>query len=170
MTVWFQKVTIEQEKQRKAEKVLLYIEDQDISEEDYQLLLEKALDKCNRFAFVQRRDMMENEKVAMKSFYKLIEPIKDSLIEMKEQMEWETTELLESTAYVFYFELNDKTKEFLLNKSNSLFGWITPNLPEDLMLYKNEQIWVAGCSHENWFIVHDEFESYEEFIGFLRES
>lgn len=85
---------------------------EDIKGDDYQLLLDAALQKCNRFAFVKRKDLMADELVAMKKFRTLVKDILDSLIEVKEQSEWETAKLLESTAYVFFFELNEKTKDF----------------------------------------------------------
>jgi hypothetical protein len=152
------------------DRKVLTIDNEDIKGEDYRLLIEVAFDKCNRFAFVQRRDLMENENVAMEHFYKLVENIKDSFIEMKEQSEWETTELLDSTAYVFYYELNEKTKAFLLNKSNSLFGWISPYLPEDLMLYKDTEVWLAGCSHECLFTINEDFKNFDELIEYLRNA
>lgn len=63
------------------DRKLLTIDNEDIKGEDYRLLIEVALDKCNRFAFVQRRDLMENENVAMEHFYKLVENNFDKLIE-----------------------------------------------------------------------------------------
>lgn len=149
---------------------MLTIDDQDIKGEDYRLLIKLVSNKCNRFAFVKRRDLMEDEDVAMGHFYKLVEVIMDSFIEMKEQSEWETTELLESTAYVFYYELNEKTKDFLLDKSDSLFGWISPYLPEDLMLYKDDEVWLAGCSHERWFTLNEDYKNFNELIKCLRRA
>ncbi|MFZ0446516.1 MAG: stage III sporulation protein AH [Bacillus sp. (in: firmicutes)] len=145
---------------------------EDIKDKDYRLLIEVAAQKCNRFAFVKNRQLMADEKLAMANFYKLVEDIQDSFISMKEQSEWETTILLESTAYVFYYELNEKTKEFLQTKSNSLFGWISPYLPEDLMLYKDDQVWVVSCSHENWFScdLDVEINNNTEFINWLKKE
>jgi hypothetical protein len=151
---------------------MISIEYEDITGQDYRLLIEVAAKKCNRFAFVKRRDMMADEALVMKNFYKLVEDIQDSFIEMKEQSEWETTELVESTAYVFYYELNKKTVQFLQEKSNSLFGWISPYLPEDIMLYKGNQIWLTCCSHESWFAcdVDAKINNGKEFINYLRKE
>lgn len=115
-------------------------------------LLEKH---CNRFAFVENRQMMENEEERLAYIDKLITGIEGYLIEKKIQREWETTVLGEGTAYVFYFELNNATSEFLKGQSNSLFEWITPELPEDLMFYKNDKCLLAGCSHEGFFMVDE---------------
>lgn len=146
---------------------LLTVHDEDLKGEDYRLLIELAAKKCNRFAIVQRIDIKEEEAAAMEYFYELVEGIKDSFIEMKEQSEWETTILLRATAYVFYYELNEKTKHFLLAKSDSLFGWMPP-LPEDLMIYKDDEVWLAACSHEDWFMINEEINNIEELIEYLK--
>lgn len=147
---------------------MLMINNEDLKGDNYRQLIECALKKCDRFAFVKRKDLMADETVAMAFFYKLVNGIKDSFIEMKEQSEWETTMLLESTAYVFYYELNENTKNFLLEKSDSLFGWISPYLPEDLMLYKDDGVWFAGCSHESWFLIKEELNNFDELIDYLK--
>ncbi len=151
---------------------MISIEYEDITGKDYRFLIEAAAKECNRFAIVERRDMMADEALVMKNFYKLVEDIQDSFIEMKEQSEWETTKLLDSTAYVFYYELNKKTMQFLQKKSNSLFGWISPYLPVDLMFYKDNQIWLASCSHESWFTcaINANINNSKEFINYLRKE
>lgn len=152
--------------------MVVTIVNEDLTGDDYHFLLEVAAHKCNTFAFVKRRDMMANETIAMKHFYELVEEIQDSFIEMKEQSEWETTRLLESTAYVFYYKLDEKTKQFLQKKSDSLFSWLSPYLPEDLMLFNDNQIWFAGCSHERWFTcnINVKINNSEEFINYLRKE
>ncbi|ATP41017.1 hypothetical protein CSE16_13690 [Solibacillus sp. R5-41] len=64
----------------------------------------------------------------------LIAEIEDQIIERKIQRQWETTELGEGTVNVFYFLLNNITTQYLKERSDSLFGWISPELPEDLIL------------------------------------
>lgn len=147
---------------------MIVINYKDIKGEDYRSLIELASKKCDKFAFVKRRDMMADEALVMKIFNKLVEDIQDSFIEMKEQSEWETTRLLEATAYVFYYELNDQTKHFLQTKSNSLFEWISPYLPEDLMFYSGDDVWLAGCSHENFFVISEEFYDYDDLIKSIK--
>jgi hypothetical protein len=143
---------------------VLVISDKDIKGENYRSLIELASKKCDKFAFVQRRDMMVDEIVAMKYHNKLVKDIKSSFIERKEQSEWAVTELLEATAYVYYYELNEQTKHFLQTISNSLFDWISPYLPEDLAFYSGDDVWLAGCSHEEFFIIIDEFNDFDDLI------
>jgi len=149
---------------------VIVINYKDIKGEDYCSLIELASKKCDKFAFVKRRDMMADEALVMKIFNKLVEDIQDSFIEMQEQSEWETTRLLEATAYVFYYELNDQTKHFLQTKSNSLFGWISPYLPEDLMFYSGDDVWLAGCSHEQFFVVSENFKDFDDLIKSIKSA
>ena len=77
---------------------------------------------------------MEIEEDRLAYVDDIIFDIKWNLIERRIQKEWETTRLLENTAYVFYFQMNSATTQFLKERSNSLFDWIG-ELPEDLMFY-----------------------------------
>ncbi len=149
---------------------MIVINNKDIKGENYRSLIDLAMKKCDKFAFVKRRDMMADEKVAMRYHNKLVKDIQGSFIERKEQLEWEVTELLEATAYVFYYELNEQTKHFLQTKSNSLFEWISPYLPEDLMFFSGDDVWLAGCSHENFFVVSEEFNDFEDLIKAIKSA
>ncbi|MDV2582122.1 stage III sporulation protein AH [Alkalibacillus haloalkaliphilus] len=147
---------------------MLEINNQDIKGQDYEALLELALKKCDCFAFVQRKDMMEDGAVIMKLHNQLVEPIQNSLIKVNEQSSWIVTSLLEGTASVFYYELNEETKNFLLSSSDSLFDWNRPPLPEDLMFFKDDQFWLASCSHERFFIINDDYKHIDELIEEIR--
>ncbi|HZG14061.1 MAG TPA: stage III sporulation protein AH [Candidatus Bathyarchaeia archaeon] len=121
----------------------------------YQLLIDFLSKQCNRFAFVENRKLMEIEEERLAYIDNLITDIKEHLIERRIQQEWETTKLAEDSAYVFYFQLNNATRQFLKERSNSLFDWISPELPEDLMFYQNDKCILAGCSHEGFFMVDE---------------
>ncbi|MBM4764393.1 stage III sporulation protein AH [Bacillus sp. B15-48] len=121
----------------------------------YKQLIDILSKHCNRFAFVENRQMMEIEEERLAYIDNLIVDIKVHLIERKIQRKWETTKLSGDTAYVFYFQLNNATRQFLKEYSNSLFDWISPELPEDLMFYQNDKCILAGCSHEGFFMVDE---------------
>ena len=127
----------------------------DVIGEDYKKLINILSKHCNRFAFVENRQMMENEKKRLNHIDNITAKIKEYLIKTSIQGEWETTVLGAGNAYVFYFEMNDATSEFLKAKSNSLFGWSYPKLPEDLMFYQNKKCLLAACSHEKFFKVDE---------------
>lgn len=143
---------------------------EDITGDDYRAFIELAFQKCDTFTFVKRKDLMADEKVAMHYHNESVKEIQDSLIEMKEQSEWEVTKICEGTAYVFYYELNEQTKIFLQEKSTSLFGWLTPYLPEDLAFYKGNQLWLASCSHEEFFIISNEFKDFDDFMKAIKNQ
>ncbi|WP_231630143.1 stage III sporulation protein AH [Lysinibacillus sp. ZYM-1] len=98
---------------------------------------------------------MDDEELRLAIVDELIADINYHLIERTIQCEWETTTLGENTAYVFYFHLNNATAQYLKERSDSLFGWITPELPEDLMFYQDDQCLLAACSHGGFFMVDE---------------
>lgn len=126
----------------------------------YKQLIDILSKHCNRFAFVENRQMMEIEEVRLAYIDNLITDIEGYLLERKIQREWETTKLAGGTAYVFYFHLNNTTSKFLKERCNSLFDWISPELPEDLMFYHNEKCILAVCSHEEFFMVEETIWDY----------
>ena len=127
----------------------------------YKQLIDLLSRECNRFAFVENRQLMECEEERLAYVDDLISDIKCHLIERRIQQEWETTRLLEDTAYIFYFQLNNATRQFLKEHNNSLFDWIG-GLPEDLMFYQNDKCMLAVCSHEKFFVVEESI--WENFL------
>ncbi|WP_231889774.1 stage III sporulation protein AH [Oceanobacillus sp. Castelsardo] len=121
----------------------------------YKQLVDLLSKHCNRFTFVENRQMMEIEEERLAYIDILIADIEEHLIERKIQREWETTKLAGGTGYVYYFQLNNASREFLKERSNSLFDWNGLKLPEDLMFYQNVQCILAGCSHEKYFMVDE---------------
>jgi hypothetical protein len=121
----------------------------------YKELIDLLSRNCNTFAFVENRQMMVIEEERLAYIDSLIAPIEEHFIERKIQQEWETTKLFEETAYVFYFHLNNVTRQFLKERSNSLFDWISPELPEDLIFYMDRKCQLATCSHEGFFLVEE---------------
>ncbi|SDN62579.1 stage III sporulation protein AH [Alkalicoccus daliensis] len=135
---------------------------ENVKNKRYKKLIDLLYVNCNIFAFVEDRQLMEIEDERLAYIDFLIEPIKEHFIERKIQQEWETTYLPEDTAYVYYFNLNNATRQFLKECSNSLFDWRSPELPEDLMFYKNGKCLLAGCSHEEFFLVDENI--WESFL------
>lgn len=135
----------------------------DIQGKDYQRLIEVLARHCNRFAFVLEilYEIEEEELERMESF---ISDIKWHLIERKKQKEWEARSVCGGgVAYVYYFHLNNETREFLKTRSNSIYGWIPPELPEDLMFYKDNECKFAAISHEREYYVDENI--WETFVS-----
>lgn len=130
---------------------------EDVKGKCYKQLIDFLLRHCDRFAFVEDRRLMKDEESRLAYVHHLITYIETHLIERNIQKKWETTELTDATAYVFYFRLNNVTAVFLKDFGNSLFDWRNPKLPEDLMFYKNDKCILASCSHEKYFLVDPDF-------------
>src|SRR5690606_8879532 len=140
--------------------------EEDVMGKNYQDLIEFVSKKSDKFALVIRKDMLESEKWIKRFYNKTLKEIQSSLIEMKEQSEWSVNKLLEATAYVYYYELNEQTIRFLKTKSDSLFGWEF-KLPEDLTFYSGNKVLLAVNSHEGYFFVDEELENDEDFMNLL---
>ena len=121
----------------------------------YKQLIDLLSRNCNRFAFVENRQLMEFEKERLAYIDNLITEIEEHLIERRIQKEWKTKRLSEDIAYVYYFKMNNATRDILKERCQSLFDWISPELPEDLMFYNNDKCILAVCSHEEYFGVEE---------------
>ncbi|PQD93927.1 stage III sporulation protein AH [Pradoshia eiseniae] len=121
----------------------------------YKQLIDLLLRNCDCFAFVADRQLMEFEKEYHAYMENVITDMEEHLIERRIQKEWETTRLSEDTAYVYYFKMNNATRQFLKDQCHSLFDWISPERPEDLMFYHKDKCILAVCSHEKYYLVEE---------------
>ncbi|MGH4120391.1 stage III sporulation protein AH [Clostridium sp.] len=119
-------------------------------EKIYRDLIDLAFEVCNEFVLVVRSDMDINTNVNY-----VLEKLKPSLKEVKEQFEWPGTIYGgEQPVLVYYYNTDNHAKKILKQVSNSLHDWVQPNLPEDLSFIKNHKPWLVNTSHE--------YESYIE--------
>lgn len=129
---------------------------QDVKGERYEALIDVLLEHGTHFAFVEDRRRMEIEEERLVYMDVLTEEIRWDLRERTIVSEWETTRLSGDTAYLYSFHMNYLTAQFLKEHGGSLFGWIHPELPEDLMFYVGDTCVLAVCSHESFFVVDEE--------------
>jgi hypothetical protein len=61
---------------------------------------------------------------------------------------------------------DNHANEILKQVSNSLHGWVQPNLPEDLSFIKNHTPWLIDTSHEYESYIENEDE--EEIYKILK--
>ena len=114
---------------------------------------------CDKFALIQRKDMISDIQLRMEYINKLIQEIREFLIGIEETSSWATNELVDGTALIYYFELNEKTINFLVSKGKSLFGWVSPLL-EDLTIFQNNEVWLAVNAHERYFYLNENILEY----------
>jgi hypothetical protein len=110
----------------------------------YSKLLLYSLKTCKTFILVLQPTIFVNN-----SAKNVIDELRPYLIEKCAQSEWPGTKLLDSTALVYYFDLNKDSAEHLSKASTDLYSWLLPNLPEDLCLIKDDgNPWLVTISHE----------------------
>ena len=129
---------------------------QDVKGKRYEALIDVLFKHCTHFAFVEDRQRMEIEEERLAYMDVLTEEIRWDLMERTIVSEWETTRLSGDTAYQYSFHINYRTTQFLKEHGGSLFSWIHPELPEDLMFYAGDTCVLAVCSHEAFFVVDEE--------------
>ena len=132
----------------------------------YRDLIDLAFEICDEFVLVVRKDISVTANVNH-----VLEKLKSSLKEVKEQFEWPGTIYFgEEPALVYYYNTDSNAKKILKQESNSLHDWIQPNLPEDLSFIKNHKPWLINVSHESESYIETEDEidkimKIENFIG-----
>lgn len=137
----------------------MYTITEDPKGEVYNKLIDLAFESCDMFHLVIRKDMISNVKRGLKHYQPILNKLEQSLIEMKEESEWASTQLLHSTAFVYYYHTTEEAKKILKELSNSLYGWIAPHLPEDLAFFKKGKLWLVSSAHEEWSeLLSDEHE------------
>lgn len=118
----------------------------------YKDLLDFAFSVSDQFILVVRKDI----KISRKGM-DVLESLSAFLIEKREQFEWPGTRLGTGTdcfgqksepATVYYYKIHNEAKKVLVEASNSLHSWKSPNLPEDLSFIKNQKPWLINTAHE----------------------
>ncbi len=99
---------------------------------------------ADTFSFVLREENEISEQAKT-----LISDLSIFLIDEKEVQEWQGTRLLLGQARLFTFYLNPESAFILCRSNDNLYEWVQPNLPEDLVFYKDNQPVFVSITHEN---------------------
>jgi len=121
--------------------------------ENYRRLIQFAFNVCDTFLFIKHSQLSYSQ-----SFHKLVKKLEPDLICCKEQNEWPGTISI-PTAIVYYFHTSERSKEIVVEITNSLFDWHAPNLPDDLCFLKGNKEWLINTAHERICDVVTENES-----------
>ena len=122
------------------------LEIKNVKDKAYREFIDLVCNFSDKFLLVERKEMDSNDNLK-----NVLKKLESSLIEMREQSEWPTTMLGEgATAKVYYYKIDSNSKNILKEKSNSLFAWEQPELPEDLCFIKDDKAWISTCSHEGY--------------------
>jgi hypothetical protein len=112
----------------------------------YEELVDFASSVCKEFLFVKRNNIYHCEAE------KLLSELSIDLVQVKEQESWPGTNLAGSSATVYYFKFNYKTREAIKKYVTGLFSWLPP-LEDLCFLKENKQPWLITVAHERiaWF-------------------
>jgi hypothetical protein len=117
----------------------------------YVQLIDLATTICSEFILVNRHQMNIGEKGNL-----VIQELTPYLKEIKEQDSWPGTQLLEHTATVHYYYLNNDSNKVLKKYVTSLYSWQQPDFPEDLCFLKAQgKPWLISISHEGFSYIQN---------------
>ncbi|WP_099189849.1 stage III sporulation protein AH [Tepidibacter mesophilus] len=130
------------------------------SNKEYELLIDYASKICKEFILVIRNGQ-KLSKEGQKVFQKLNPYLKNS----SKSKKWPGTETFGPPSSIYYYALNEETKDVLIQYANSLYSWVNPKLPEDLCFIKTDKsVWLYNVAHEKISWIENENESDLEFI------
>lgn len=133
----------------------------------YRRLIETALRRCTGFLVVVRKTV--TLAVSARRTLKELDPFLEGT---SEQAEWPGTQLTDGRAAVSRYRLNRDSAVVLSQAANGLYGWLQPELPEDLCLLRADGTpWLVTISHErDAFLVlaSDEFDALRSALPDLQ--
>jgi len=108
---------------------------------------------ADTFSFVLRQDREVSEEAKM-----LISDLSIFLKDEKDIQEWPGTKLLFGQVTIYMYHLNQESVFVLSHYSDNLHKWVQPELPEDLVFYKENQPVFVSITHEKeaYFSLDDE--------------
>lgn len=108
--------------------------------EVYRNLMRVLVDYSDKFYFVTRKELSYDQNKL-----KLFEPY---MIKTYKTKEWAGTITLGPHATVYEIEANEQTYSLLVELADSLYDWVSPELPEDLTFIKNGFEWFYSTTYE----------------------
>ena len=124
---------------------MFHIEIGNVEGKAYKEFIDLVTSLSDKFLLVERNDMNSSDNLI-----NVLKKLESSLIDMKEQSEWPSAMLTESTAKVYYYKIDDNSKNVLKEEVDSLFSLEQPELPEDLCFINGEESWISTSSHEGY--------------------
>lgn len=110
----------------------------------YRKIIEASISYCDSILLVIRPTLEQNP-----SLENTISEFIPYLIEKTNTSEWPGTKLTNKKAIVYNFKLNDQVVKLLKKTTPSLYSWIQPDYPEDLVLLRpSGEPWLTTITHE----------------------
>lgn len=115
----------------------------EVKENSINKIINTLLPYTNAFSFILREGFGRSRNVE-----KLLNELSNHIINKQTVNEWPGTKLLLDNATLFKYQLNEETIRILGKQSDSISEWILPDLPEDLILYKDKNPVFTSITHE----------------------
>lgn len=135
---------------------MLYECNYEVMNKKYKEFINVSTNFCDYFMFVVRRDVTE---LNLQEISKVIKLFEKFLVNTTETDEWPGTKLINNTALVYLFELNDESANQLIQIAESFDDWIHPIFPEDLCFLRtrtNEFLTVITHERDAYFILSED--------------
>lgn len=114
-----------------------------LQREDYQLLLDYALEWCTKCSFVTRFDLGSSENMQL-----FISKMENYLLSKYETDIWPGTHIL-VYALIRVYSYEQKVVTVLKHVSNLIYDWQQPDIPEDMCIYRSDgSVWLGSIAHE----------------------
>lgn len=112
--------------------------------------------------------MLHNRKQVAQSCTQFLDALSEYTVRVVDQKEWPGTKLMRAAVPVFWFRPTPEVVTILKASVQGLYGWIFPNLPEDLAFYwPDGGLMLGTISHERLAFLNLE---EEEADAFRREA
>jgi|SRR5690625_692008 len=122
----------------------------------YERLIKVLCDYSDKFYFVTRQELDYDEMI--------VQQFTPYLLRKYRTKEWDATITDGPKATVYEIAINDRTYQLLQSLANSLYDWVSPNLPEDLTFIKNNFTWFYSCTHEEYATFSIRSKYYEQLM------
>jgi hypothetical protein len=109
----------------------------------YRGLLRFLVRFCNTALVVEREP--GSIAPAVQAVLTKLEPF---LMSSRDESRWPGTELIGHTARVYCYTLTSRSCDILCSSVGGLYGWISPDFPEDLCILKDGTPWLTTVAHE----------------------
>lgn len=110
----------------------------------YRELIDRALETGGEALLVIRDDIPLSD--AGKRF---LDKLSASVVRQETSSQWPGTVLLDGSAKLVYLTITPLVAEALKGATDRLFGWVQPDLPEDLCFFTTGgDVWLVSIAHE----------------------
>lgn len=140
-----------------------------LNTEQHKALIDYSFGICNSLSFIVTEfdgseDYYDDFCLHNKNTLKLIEKLNLNVIKTIDGKYQYGSQANDYQSVIYFVTLHDTLKKFLYQ--HEFEKWRFPKLPEDLIFYRNNNIWLETISHEKIIWIHNES---KEDIAFLNK-